>query len=143
MCTAVDGGSIHRAARSTSAASDQISSTPIASLLAKDRRKLLRIGVLGSASGFSVTFQNNSLGWLPPCLGYPLVSSRLEWISRRRLPKVERQQPLKTNEPEDSGGQDARVATKEPTNGSQAEQSLGLLGEAIQQRRLRMRNPEL
>src|SRR5450755_825979 len=65
MCTAVDGGSIHRAARSTIAASHQISTTPIASHRAKDRRRLLRVSVLGGASGFSVTFQNNSLGWLP------------------------------------------------------------------------------
>src|ERR1700733_8854562 len=60
MCTAVDGGSIHRAARRLSAASDQRSTTPMASHRTKDRRKPLRRGVLGFVSGFSVTFQNNN-----------------------------------------------------------------------------------
>src|ERR1700674_4509778 len=63
MWTAVDGGSIHRAARRISAASDQTSTTPITSDRTKDRRKPLRSGVLGGVSGFSVTFQNTSL-WL-------------------------------------------------------------------------------
>src|SRR5258708_36896740 len=63
MCTAVDGGSIHRAARRISAASHQTSTTPITSHRTKDRRKPLRSGVLGGVSGFSVTFQNTSL-WL-------------------------------------------------------------------------------
>src|SRR5260370_32681196 len=63
MCTAVDGGSIHRAARRISAASHQTSTTPITSHRTKDRRKPLRSGVLGYVSGFSVTFQNTSL-WL-------------------------------------------------------------------------------
>src|SRR5258708_8768774 len=63
MCTAVDGGSIHRAARRISAASDQTSTPPITSHRTKDRRKPLRSGVLGGVSGFSVTFQNTSL-WL-------------------------------------------------------------------------------
>jgi hypothetical protein len=63
MCTVVDGGSIHRAARRISAASDQTSATPMASHRTKDRREPLRGGVLGGGvSGFSVTFQNNSLG---------------------------------------------------------------------------------
>jgi hypothetical protein len=67
MCTAVDGGSIHRAARRISAASDHRSTTPMANhrtkdRRTKDRRKPLRSGVLGCVSGFSVTFQNNSLG---------------------------------------------------------------------------------
>src|ERR1700682_1757893 len=62
MCTAVDGGSIHRAARRISAASDQTSTTPITSHRTKDRRKPLRSGVLGGVSGFSVTLQNTSLG---------------------------------------------------------------------------------
>src|ERR1700679_1123447 len=60
MCTAVDGGSIHRKARSTRAASDQTSTTPITNCRTKDRRKPLRSGVLVVVSGFSVTFQNTS-----------------------------------------------------------------------------------
>ena len=62
MCTAVVGGSIHRAATRISAASDQTSTTPITSHRTKDRRKPLRNGVLGCVSRFSVTFQNTSLG---------------------------------------------------------------------------------
>ena len=62
MCTTVVGGSIHRAARRISAANDQTSATPMTSLRTEDRRKPLRSRVLeGGASGFSVTFQNNSL----------------------------------------------------------------------------------
>src|SRR5580658_5472149 len=64
MCTAVDGGSIHRAARRISAASDQRSTTPMASHRTKDRRKPLRSVVFASVSGFSITFQNNRLGWV-------------------------------------------------------------------------------
>ena len=64
MCTAVDGGSIHRAARRISAASDQTSTTPMTSHRTKDRRERLRSGLLGSVSGVSLTFQNNSLGWV-------------------------------------------------------------------------------
>src|ERR1019366_3283318 len=73
MCTAVDGGSIQREARRISAASDHASTAPMASHRSKDRRvkdrrtedrrKPSRSGALGFASGFSVTFQNNSLGW--------------------------------------------------------------------------------
>lgn len=53
MCTAVDGGSIHRTARRSSAASNQTSTTPITSHRTKDRRKPLRSGVLGCVSGCS------------------------------------------------------------------------------------------
>lgn len=53
MCTAVDGGSIHRTARRISAASNQTSTTPITSHRTKDRRKPLRSGVLGCVSGCS------------------------------------------------------------------------------------------
>src|ERR1700758_1249848 len=64
MCTVVDGGSIHRAARRISAASDQTSTTPMTSHRTKYREKPLRRGVLGDVSGFSVTFQNNNpAGW--------------------------------------------------------------------------------
>src|SRR5579872_2000665 len=61
MCTAVDGGSIHRAAIRISEASDQISTAPITSHRTKHHRKPLR-RVLGCVSGFSVTFQNTSSG---------------------------------------------------------------------------------
>jgi hypothetical protein len=74
MCTAVDGGSIHRAATRISAASDQRSTTPMPSHRTRDRRtedrrtkgrrKPLRTRVSGSVSGFSVTLQDNSAGWL-------------------------------------------------------------------------------
>src|ERR1039458_9080608 len=74
MCTAVVGGSIHRAARSISAASDQTSTTPMATHRAKnrtgDRRKRSRSDVLGCGSGLSVTFQNNGLGWV---IAYGLI----------------------------------------------------------------------
>src|SRR5277367_1670612 len=61
MCTAVVGGSIHRAATSISTASDQRSATPIRNHRTKDRRDPFQCQVFGSASGFSVTPQNNRL----------------------------------------------------------------------------------
>src|ERR1700722_766204 len=64
MCTAVVGGSIHRAATRISAASDQRSTTPMTSHRIKDRRKSARRGVLVSLFGIAVTFQNNRLGWV-------------------------------------------------------------------------------
>src|SRR6266404_5362842 len=64
MCTAVVGGSIHRAATRISAANDQRSTTPMTSHRIKDRRKPARSGVLVSVFGIAVTFQNNSLGWI-------------------------------------------------------------------------------
>src|SRR5580698_5215568 len=54
MCTAAVGGSIHRAARRVTAASDQASTTPMTSNCTKDRRKPLRSGTLGRISGFWV-----------------------------------------------------------------------------------------
>ena len=57
MCTAVVGGSIHRAARRSSAASNQTSATPMASHRTKNRRRLLRGGVWARVSGGSVTFR--------------------------------------------------------------------------------------
>src|ERR1700733_2524440 len=54
MCTAVVGGSIHRAARRINEASDQASTTPMTSHRTKDRRKPLRSGTLGRVSGFSL-----------------------------------------------------------------------------------------
>src|ERR1700730_5270671 len=65
MCTAVVGGSIHRAATRISAASDQRSTTPMTSHRIKDRRKPVRSGVLVCVFGIAVTFQNNSLAGLP------------------------------------------------------------------------------
>src|SRR6202008_4588010 len=62
MCTAVVGGSIHRAATRISTASDQRSPTPMTSHRVKDRRNPVRSGVLVGAFGIEVTFQNNSLG---------------------------------------------------------------------------------
>src|ERR1700676_1362046 len=62
MCTAVVGGSIHRAATRISAASDQRSTTPMTSHRIKDRRKPVRSGVLVCVFGIAVTFQNDSLG---------------------------------------------------------------------------------
>jgi len=59
MCTAVDGGSIHRTAKSINAASDQRSSTLMAHHRTTDRRRPLRSVILECASGFSVTFQNS------------------------------------------------------------------------------------
>src|SRR5215469_14495263 len=61
-CTAVVGGSIHRAATKISTASDQRSATPMTNHLAKDRRTPFRSEFLVWMSGFSVTFQNNRLG---------------------------------------------------------------------------------
>src|SRR5258706_11463684 len=70
MCTAVVGGSTHRAARRISAERDQRSTTPMTSHRIKDRRKPVRsggwVGASGIAlSGMAVTFQNNSLSGLP------------------------------------------------------------------------------
>ena len=66
MCTAVVGGSIHRAATSSSAASSQRDATPMPIHRAKDRRgdrsSPFRNAVLGCISGLSVTSQNNRLG---------------------------------------------------------------------------------
>src|SRR5258706_4731106 len=62
MCTAVVGGSIHRAPTRISAASGQRSTTTMTSHRLKDRRKLFRSGVLVCVFGVAVTFQNNSLG---------------------------------------------------------------------------------
>src|SRR5580700_11279150 len=64
MCTAVIGGSIHRAATRISTASDQRSAAPMKNHRTKDRRKPFRGGVSGSMSGFSVTLQNSRLGWI-------------------------------------------------------------------------------
>src|SRR5580693_46105 len=64
MCTAVVGGSIHRAATRISAASDQRSTTPMTSHRIKDRRKPVPSGVLVCVFGIAVTFRNNSLGWV-------------------------------------------------------------------------------
>src|SRR5258708_29585117 len=70
MCTAVVGGSTHRAARRISAERDQRSPTAMTSHRIKDRRKRVRGGGwVGAASiglsGMAVTFQNNSLSGLP------------------------------------------------------------------------------
>src|SRR5208282_507115 len=65
MCTAVVGGSIHRAATRISAASDQRSTTPMTSHRIKDRTKPVCSGVLIGVFGISVTFQNNSRVGLP------------------------------------------------------------------------------
>src|SRR5580704_1694979 len=64
MCTAVVGGSIRRTATSMSTASDQRSATPARNHPTKDRREPFRGGVSGGRSGFSVTLQNNRLGWI-------------------------------------------------------------------------------
>src|SRR5258708_6009115 len=70
MCTAVVGGSTHRAARRISAERNQRSTTPMTSHRIKDRRKPVRsggwVGVSGiGLSAMAVTFQNNSLSGLP------------------------------------------------------------------------------
>src|SRR5258708_36258617 len=70
MCTAVVGGSTHRAARRISAERDQRSTTPMTSHRIKDRRKPVRSGgwvdVSGvGLSGMAITFQNNSPSGLP------------------------------------------------------------------------------
>src|SRR6266540_4722472 len=59
MCTAVVGGSIHRAATRSSAASDQKSNAPMISHWTKDRSKPFRSGVLGCVHGPGVTFLNS------------------------------------------------------------------------------------
>src|SRR5262249_6805053 len=65
MCTAVEGGSIHRAARRLIAASDHAITTPMTSQPTKDRRTAFRRRILVRVSGLSVTLQNNSLGlWI-------------------------------------------------------------------------------
>src|ERR1700726_885897 len=64
MCTAVVGGSIHRAATRISTASDQRSATPMRNHRTKDRRVPFRSGVFEGISGFSITLQNNRLGWI-------------------------------------------------------------------------------
>src|SRR5437899_3841488 len=74
MCTAVVGGSIHRAATKISAASDQRSTTPMTSHRTKDRRKPVRRGVWVCVSGIAVTFQNNSLGWVMLTIRWPSKS---------------------------------------------------------------------
>src|SRR5882762_8716049 len=70
MCTAVVGGSTHRAARRISAERDQRSTTPMTSRRIKDRRKPVRSGAWVGVSGvglsvMAITFQNNSLSGLP------------------------------------------------------------------------------
>ncbi len=64
MCTTVVGGSIHRAATRISTAIDQRSATPMRNHRTKDRRVPFRCGLFGGVSGFSVTLQNNRLGWI-------------------------------------------------------------------------------
>src|ERR1700722_20742305 len=61
MCTAVVGGSIHRAARRISAASDQRSTTPMTSHRIKDRTKGFPRRVLMRVCSVAVTFPNNNL----------------------------------------------------------------------------------
>src|SRR5277367_3222612 len=77
MCTAVVGGSIHRAATSISTASDQRTATPMRNHRTKDRSEPLRRGVFGwvfgGVSGVSVTLQNNRLARIaiaPDVVGY-------------------------------------------------------------------------
>src|ERR1700746_3777178 len=65
MCTAVVGGSIHRAATRGSTASDQRSATPIRNHPSKRRREPFRPGALVLVSGFSVTLQNNRFPFIP------------------------------------------------------------------------------
>src|ERR1035437_6117356 len=60
MCTAVVGGSIHRAATRVRAQSDQRNTTPPTSHRTKDRRKLFPSGVSVCVFGIAVTFQNDS-----------------------------------------------------------------------------------
>src|ERR1039457_5024315 len=73
MCTAVVGGSIHRAATRISAASDQRSTTPMTRHRIKDRTKPVRSGVLVSVFGIAVTFQNDSLGWVAALISYKSI----------------------------------------------------------------------
>jgi hypothetical protein len=61
MCTTVVGGSIHRAATSISAASNQISATPITTHRTNARSNRFQSDVLVSVFGPVVTFQNNRL----------------------------------------------------------------------------------
>src|ERR1700751_3218213 len=61
MCTAVVGGSIHRAARRISAASDQRSTTPMTSHRIKDRTKGFPRRVLMGVFSVAGTFTHNNL----------------------------------------------------------------------------------
>src|SRR5580692_10872978 len=57
MCTAVVGGSIHRADSSVRVARDQISTTPMTIHRTKDRRKPLRREILLGMYGVAVTIR--------------------------------------------------------------------------------------
>src|ERR1700686_3305411 len=83
MCTAVVGGSIHRAAKRIRAASDQRITTTTTSHRIKDRRKPVRSEVLGSAFGIAVTIQNNSLSGVAPVDDLARASTRK--LARREL----------------------------------------------------------
>src|SRR6516225_4860335 len=61
MCTAVVGGSIHRAATRITAAADQSANAASRSHRTNHRMKPLGGGVLARASGVSATVQNNLL----------------------------------------------------------------------------------
>src|SRR5208282_4299235 len=80
MCTTVVGGSIHRAATRINTASDQRSATPTRNHRTKDRRAPVRRGVLGCVSGFSVTLQNNRLGWIDIVPGKFVPAQPITWV---------------------------------------------------------------
>src|SRR5580692_6193357 len=64
MCTAVVGGSIHRADTRISAANDQRSTTPMTNHRTKDRRRPDSSRVLMYVFSIAVAFRNNSLSLL-------------------------------------------------------------------------------
>src|ERR1700758_4467696 len=64
MCTAVVGGSIHRAAKRISAASDQRRTNPMTSHRIKERTEVLPSRFLMCVFSVVVTFRNNSPGWV-------------------------------------------------------------------------------
>src|SRR5215472_12118751 len=76
MCTAVVGGSIHRAATRITTASDQRSASPMRNRRSKNRTEPFLGGVLGCTSGFSLTFQNNRLGWIVVWAGIDTVPDK-------------------------------------------------------------------
>ena len=122
MCTAVVGGSIHRLATSVSAASDQRTAVAMRSHRTKDRRKLLRSGVVACAmggsrcaskfsavscaSGFSATLQNNRLSFVDIAIGRLCVRREL---STARVIMPELLQRLRDSEHFVGAGADTNV----------------------------------
>src|SRR5215470_16406304 len=76
MCTAVDGGSIHRIARRISAASDQRSTVPMTSHRTKDPRMILRSEVLGCVLAFRSHLRIIIWGWVALIADHRVLPAR-------------------------------------------------------------------